>query len=630
MTPKSAARRAMLLTSVFDLTMAGLAMIAAHIVGPAQLLVDPTASAAPVALATVAFILAAAAGLFVNSIHRQVWRHIGLPDTIRLLQAIGFAVFLYLFAMVALNGLLTAPVPTFVMAVLFWTAAMFAGRMVARARSTHTPLQIFQRLPKNSQPILLVGDPDSWIDVLRRLEGAQGPRKMRVLGLIELEATEPGRAVRGFPIFGSIDDLDRVIELLRHRYEDTPWIAVTGRARKPDVMVRIIEIASAQHAEIMALSDNEAAQILEAVRPSDLLARPERELDPAPVRKLIRGAHVLITGAGGSIGAELSRQVAAEQPASIILVDCSEFNLYQIDAELEDTCKTLSRYAYLADVRNPARMAKIFTDHRPDIVIHAAALKHVPLMEHNPCEAVMTNTGGAAIVAREAAKAGTKRFVYISTDKAVNPDNVMGASKRAGELAITKIAYEVGLAVSIVRFGNVLGSSGSVVPRFEKQIASGGPVTITDPLATRYFMTKEEASALVLQAAALQKQNGQADFFVLDMGEPVSILRLAETMIRLKGKVPYVDVQIEVTGLRDGEKLHERLTTDDEELSETTVSGISRVLTSAKPGSLFGKQLASLLDAAERYEVGDTMRLLTVLVPDFIPGSEAPDARQSA
>lgn len=239
---------------------------------------------------------------------------------------------------------------------------------------------------------------------------------MRVLGLIELEETEPGRAVRGLTIFGSIDDLDQVIQLMRHRYDDTPWIAVTGRARKPDVMVRIIEIASAQHAEIMALSDNEAAQTLESLRPSDLLARPERELDPAPVSQLVRGAHVLITGAGGSIGAELSRQIAAEQPASIILVDSSEFNLYQIDSELQDTDKSLVRHAYLADVRNSARMAQIFNDHRPDIVIHAAALKHVPLMEHNPCEAVTTNAGGAATVAYEAPRpAPSASFIFQPT-----------------------------------------------------------------------------------------------------------------------------------------------------------------------------------------------------------------------
>jgi O-antigen biosynthesis protein WbqV len=607
----------MALTLSFDLAMAGLAMTLAHL---AMMVSERDLSHFPIQawlLATASFMLAATCGLVIGGVHRQVWRHIGAPDAFKLVQGIALSVLLYLPVMVALNGRLHNPLPILLASITLWTAALFAGRMVARYRTTNAPLQIFQRLPQQSQPVLLVGDADSWVNVLRRLEASAAGSTVRVLGLIEVDSDQPGRAVRGVPIMGNLDTLGEVIDVLSLRYGSAPWVAVTGPARERSQMARILEIASTHRADIMALSDNETAQTLEPIRAADLLARPERALDPQPVRELLSGARIVVTGGGGSIGSELALQVARKVPAALTIIDSSEFNLYQIDHLLRARHPGLPLTAHLGDVRDPVRMNAAFAQSRPEIVIHAAALKHVPLMEENICDAILTNVGGAVNVARAAAASGARQFVFISTDKAVAPDNVMGATKRLAELAISRITTEAGMASAMVRFGNVLGSSGSVVPLFERQIAAGGPVTITDPEATRYFMTIEEATSLVLQAAALQREAHHAELFVLDMGEPIAIRHLAETMIRLKGKVPGVDIEIVTTGMRKGEKRHEALTYAYEELEATRVEGVNRVVCEPPQNELLEKQISVLMDAARRHETSEALRLLGNLVPEY-------------
>jgi len=401
------------------------------------------------------------------------------------------------------------------------------------------------------------------------------------------------------------------------RYGRTPWVAVTGAARARPAMMNILEIASDHGAAIMALSRDETAQVLEQVRPADLLARPERQLDLAPVCEIIKGARVLVTGGGGTIGSELARQVALLGPATLTIIDSCEYNLYSIDMELQALAPDVTISPRLGDVRDANRVRDIFQSAQPEVVIHAAALKHVPLMERNVCEAILTNVAGAVNCARAAVAVGAKSFVFISTDKAVDPDNVMGATKRLAEIAIARIAEESGMAAAMVRFGNVLGSSGSVVPLFEKQIAAGGPVTLTDEGVTRYFMTVEEASALVLQAGALQHENNRSDIYVLDMGEPMPILKLAETLIRLKGLIPGVDIEITTTGLRAGEKMHEALTYEHETITHTDVDGVLRVASRTPASELFDKQIAGLIEAASRRERSEALRMLGVIVPEY-------------
>ncbi|MFN4185652.1 MAG: polysaccharide biosynthesis protein [Hyphomonas sp.] len=610
----------MALTLTFDIVMAGLAMTAAHLDTHLTQTTTEPFNYISWLFATAAFMIAAAIALVLGGIHRQVWRHMGAPDAWRLVQIIALTALFYLPVMVTLNGVLASPVPTLLLSIGFWTVALFGGRMFARWRSTQRPMQIFQQLPKDGQPILLLGDQESWIDVLRRLEGRDSGQAVRVLGLVEIDAHQPGRAVRGVPILGSLKELSDIIEIMMLRYGETPWIALTGPARTPAVMLEVLEVTSRHGAEIMALGHDAAAQVLEPLHPADLLARPERHLDMEPVRRILTGARVLVTGGGGSIGSELVRQVAQEGPAELIVIDFSEYNLYQIELELKRDWPNLKISCHLGDIRDEARMSDIFAAARPDTVIHAAALKHVPLMERHACEAILTNVAGARIAAQAAVSSGAKRFVFISTDKAVDPDNVMGATKRLAELCIGRILTESGMAGAMVRFGNVLGSSGSVVPLFERQIAQGGPVTITDPDATRFFMTIEEASALVLQAAALQRADGEAGLYVLDMGDPIPIRQLAETMIRLKGKVPYVDIAIEIMGLREGEKLHEELTYPHEALKPTAISGVHRVDCETMQSELFHKQLAQLIETARNHQPAEAVRLLGVLVPEY--GSE--------
>lgn len=620
----------MALTLSFDVAMAGLAMTLAHL---AMVYSDPDVTAFPVEawlLATTSFMLAAAAGFVGGGVHRQVWRHMGAPDALHLVQGIALGVFFYLPVLLVLNGRLIDPLPALLVATGLWTAAAFAGRMLARYRTTNAPFQIFQRVPRHSQHVLLVGNPESWIDVLRRLESPVSATSLRVLGLIDVSSEERGRAVRGIPIMGSLKELGNVIDVLALRYGNAPWIAVTGPARERRLMGEILETASTHGAHIMALGRDAAAQTLDPVRPADLLARPERKLDLQPVRELISGADVLITGGGGSIGSELARQVARQSPASLAIIESSEFNLYQIDQHLRALHPGLPLAAHLGDVRDTGRLSAIFAEARPAIVIHAAALKHVPLMEENVCEAILTNVGGAVSAARAAVASGASRFVFISTDKAVAPDNVMGATKRLAELAVSRIISEARLAGAMVRFGNVLGSSGSVVPLFERQIAAGGPVTLTDPDATRYFMTIEEATSLVLQAAALQQEHQRAELFVLDMGEPITIRRLAETMIRLKGKVPDIDIEIITMGMRKGEKRHEVLTYDHEALEPTAIEGVNRVTSQAPAGELLDKQVNALIEAARRHDTSEALRLLSVLVPEYGAGRPAEDQRRPA
>nr|WP_321439273.1 polysaccharide biosynthesis protein [uncultured Hyphomonas sp.] len=617
MTPQRIARRAMFLTLGFDLAVAAGAMVVANIL--LWWTAEPR-GAFPVSstlLSTIAFTASVAAGFLILRIQTQVWRHIGWPDALRVMQAVALSGLIYLPIAGLLNGALSQPWGVLLTALLIWTIGLFTGRMVALSRSTRKPLQIFSPIAKDARPILLIGDVPSCIGVIRRLQTPTETQNFRLLGLIDTDGNDLGRAIRGVPIMGGLDDLSNVLDILSVRYEDMPWVAVTGAARDRKIMMQILDVTSSHGAEIMALSGEETAHLLEPVRPADLLARPERRLNIAPVRSKIEGARVLITGGGGTIGSELARQVAGLKPAQLTIIDSCEYNLYSIDMELTKQFPDLNIRARLGDVRDAQRVRDIFQSAQPQVVIHAAALKHVPLMERNVCEAILTNVAGAVNCAQAAAAIGANSFVFISTDKAVDPDNVMGATKRLAEIAISRIAEDSEMAAAMVRFGNVLGSSGSVVPLFEKQITDGGPVTITHLGVTRYFMTVEEASALVLQASALQHDCRNSDIYVLDMGEPMPILQLAETLIRLKGLIPGVDIAIKETGLRAGEKMHEALTYEHETVTGTDVDGVLRVASRTPASELFDKQLTVLIEAASRRERSEALRMLGMMVPEY-------------
>jgi len=353
---------------------------------------------------------------------------------------------------------------------------------------------------------------------------------------------------------------------------------------------------------------------LREVRIEDLLGRDPIKIKLEEVAGYLEGKTVLVTGGGGSIGSELCRQIAAYHPLRLIVVDIYENNAYEIQQELKRRYPDLNLVVLIASVRNTHRMESIFCKYKPDIVYHAAAHKHVPLMEDSPNEAIKNNVFGTYKTAVAAAKYGVKRFVLISTDKAVNPTNIMGASKRICEMMVQTLDKEYETEFVAVRFGNVLGSNGSVVPLFEKQIAEGGPVTVTHPDIIRYFMTIPEAVSLVLQAGAYAKGG---EIFVLDMGEPVKVLDLAVNLIRLSGYVPYEDIDIVFTGLRPGEKLYEELLMKEEGLQDTD----NKLIHIGKPIEIdekaFKEQLTQLRTAAEKDE-NTICEMVERIVPTYI------------
>jgi O-antigen biosynthesis protein WbqV len=391
-------------------------------------------------------------------------------------------------------------------------------------------------------------------------------------------------------------------------------------------------VAAARRATLVRMPEIPGAPMA-PVEPADVLGRAPRKLDRAAPERLIKNKRVLVTGAGGTIGSELVRQIAGFEPGELMLVDMSESNLHAISLELPQVAPGIRFDTRLADVRDEARMSALFESFHPQVIIHAAANKHVPLMEMHPCEAIRVNLGGTRTLANAAMRAGCEVFVLISTDKAVNPANVMGAAKRAAELYMRACWEEMGGRFISVRFGNVLGSTGSIMPLFEKQIESGGPVTVTDPEMTRWFMTIQEAGALVLQAASLGAgavsgaipQPGQSDgrnepggsLYVLDMGEPMKIKDLAEGMIRMKGKEPGVDIDIQIIGPRPGEKKAEQLFYDDEVRVPAPVEGVYAVTDPTPLPASLRQRIAATLEAAERDDTQTALERLGELVPQF-------------
>jgi len=400
--------------------------------------------------------------------------------------------------------------------------------------------------------------------------GIQHQQGWVVVGYLDDAAEKRGARVAGVPVIGTLEDAGRLAEMhgITHVIVAMPAATTAQRRRALDLAgktgLAVLTVPSSQ--ELLA---GRAVNQVRDIEPEDLLGREPVQLDEGGISECIGGKTVLITGAGGSIGSELCRQVARYGPSRIVLYELSEFALYRIEQELSEKFPHIPLVRLIGDVKDLEHLRFTFGKYRPQIVFHAAAYKHVPLMEEeNAWAALRNNTLGTYHACTAAAESGAERFVLISTDKAVNPTNVMGATKRAAELVISHMAGQ-GHATKFmaVRFGNVLGSSGSVIPKFKEQIAKGGPVTVTHPEITRYFMTIPEAARLVVQAGAIG-ESGQV--FVLDMGEPVKIVDLAKTMIRMSGK-DIKDIRIEFSGLRPGEKLYEELLAQDDHVVPTRI-----------------------------------------------------------
>jgi len=444
-----------------------------------------------------------------------------------------------------------------------------------------------------------------------------------VVGLLDDDPAKRELRVGGVPVLGTLDDALQLSEL--HGITDLivamPSAEASRRRRALDLAGRtgrhVLTVPT-----IAELHSGSKLDQLRDIEPEDLLGREPVQLDEAGISEALSGKVVLITGAGGSIGSELCRQVARFGPQRLVLYELSEYALYAIEQELTERFPHLPLVRLVGDVKDAAHLRQTFARFKPQIVFHAAAYKHVPLMEvDNAWAALRNNTLGTWHTAQAAAEAGAERFVLISTDKAVNPTNVMGATKRAAELVISHMAsLDHATRFMAVRFGNVLGSSGSVIPKFKEQIARGGPVTVTHPDITRYFMTIPEAARLVVQAAAIG-ETGQV--YVLDMGEPVRIVDLAKDMIRLSGR-SLDEVRIEFSGLRPGEKLYEELLADRDSVLPTPIArlAVARLQQAQQDGGLpVSEWLAQLMDSSPLVDDAQARALLRQLVPEYqVPG----------
>jgi FlaA1/EpsC-like NDP-sugar epimerase len=429
------------------------------------------------------------------------------------------------------------------------------------------------------------------------------------IGLIDDDPRKKNLRVHGVRVLGTSDELTHI---LRDRRPDELLIAIPSASG--EVRQRIVDVAQAESISVKTLpglyeliaGDLDLATQIRPVQVEDLLGREPIEVDVAAISSYLAGKTVLVTGAGGSIGSELCRQIARAAPQRIVMVEQAESALHDIERELVDERGFSAGVPVLADVRNRTRMRQVFERYRPHVVFHAAAYKHVPLMEANPLESVRNNVLGTRVVADVAVEHGAERFLLISTDKALNPNSVYGQSKTLCEWIVAAHGErdDVPTRFVAVRFGNVLNSAGSVIPRFRRQIERGGPVTVTDPEMTRFFMTIPEAVALVVQAGSI---GGRGRIFVLEMGEPVRILELARNMIRLSGKEPDRDIQISFIGARPGEKIHEELFAENETWQPTTHPKIVALDVSA----VYRTCLDGELDALERLvDEGDTLELV--------------------
>jgi FlaA1/EpsC-like NDP-sugar epimerase len=541
-------------------------------------------------------------------LYKGMWRYTGVYDLKTIVQAV--AVSSILFAAVASSPIGPAVYPrsVFIVDAILLTIALGGVRVSRRLYTDGSTRSDGRRLL-----IFGAGDAGAAIaqDIKSRAEYAYTP-----IGFIDDDPAKVGQCIHGVPVLGTRASLQRI--LAAHRPDEVLIAIPSADSGLVRAIVTALESHKVPIKTLPPLRDIIAgkvdAQHIRTLEFEDLLARPPVGLDQAAVRRLIAGRRVLVTGAGGSIGGELCRQIADMAPASVVMLDRYENSLHAICLELQDRCPPSALHAVVGDITDSARMNDIFALYRPEIVFHAAAHKHVPLMEASPCEAIKNNVTGSRILAATAERHGVDRFIMISTDKAANPISVMGASKRLAELVLRAQAAGSGTTFTIVRFGNVLGSNGSVVPRFLEQIHKGGPVTVTDPEVRRFFMLLSEAVQLVLHAAA-QASDGAT--YVLEMGEQVRLLDLARQLIRLSGFVPEQDIAITFTGLRPGEKLREELVGDGETVRKSGVDKVLRVTERWSPSAEVLAAIAAVEERAARSDAAGVTDLLAALLPAY-------------
>jgi len=580
----------------------------------------------------IAFTVIAAATFWWTGLYRGIWRYASLPDLLALLRAVTIVVLAFFPLMFVVTRLVELPRSLVGINWLVLMALLGGPRFAYRLFKDRSLRRLLEGDKRSSAiPVLLIGARDGAAMFIREM-ASDPDRLYRVVGIVADSLSRVGRELGGVPVLGTIEDLPQVVAALDGRDERPQRLILCAQTLHGATVRRLLDMAdelTIPLARLPRLTEfkqtlGEDTPVIEPIALEDLLGRPQAVLDRVGMRTLIAGKRVLVTGAGGTIGAELVRQIAACEPARLALLDNNEYALYSIDRELEERHPAQPRLAVIGDVREKSRVEQVIAAERPELVFHAAALKHVPMVEANTVEGVLTNVLGTRHVAEACRAHGVRAMVMISTDKAVNPASVMGATKRLAEsicqaLDIVESRKPGGTRFVTVRFGNVLGSTGSVVPLFQRQLAAGGPLTVTHPEITRFFMTVREAVELVLQASVLAVKGGEerGKIFVLDMGEPVKIVDLARQMIRLAGRKPGKDIKIAFIGLRPGEKLQEELFYASEPLLPTEAAAIRLAAPRTIDYAMLSRSLDELAEHAGERRQERMLALLGTLVPEY-------------
>ncbi len=549
---------------------------------------------------------------FVFGLYRGIWRFASLYDFIRIGKSVYVGALIATLVIFAITGMQHVPrsvIPLY-MILLF----VFLGGNRALYRSFKD-----QRMRvSGGKRVLIIGAGES-AQMLARdmLQHAQG--EYLPVGMIDDDPDKLNREIHGIKVLGGFEDIPDVTE---QQSVDLVVIAIPSlSSARMQSLVSICESAGTEFKTVPRLEDLISGQVtvssIQEVSIEDLLGREKIELDRALMQTGLSGKVIMVTGGGGSIGTELCRQVAGFAPDALIIFERSEFSLYRIQTELERRYPQLNLVSVLGDVCDRQVVENVTQHYRPDMIFHAAAYKHVPILQAHPAEAVKNNITGTRIAAEAASQFNCDKFVFISTDKAVNPTSILGATKRTGEIYCEGMNTVSSTRFITVRFGNVLGSDGSVVPLFREQVRAGGPLTVTHPDMTRYFMTIREACQLILQASVVEEEGG---IYVLDMGDPVRIDYLAEQMIRLSGKAPGKDIEIRYVGLRPGEKLYEELFYDDESKERTGNDKVFRARHVPADWRKVKQVIARLEQSLVTVEDHEIKRLLAELVPQYKDG----------
>ena len=562
-------------------------------------------------------------------LYRGMWRYTGFRELWRLAQACFVSMLLIMTVVIFMNRFEGFSRSVYVLDAVFTFFLAGGFRMGIRSyfasrERTHAGL-VSSIQPNHRKRVVIIGAGDAGEKILREIFDNYRLR-YHVVGLIDDDPQKVGRSIHGVPVLGSVERLPEIIAT-----EDIQEVLIAVPSASGEQMRRIVDTVKGCDIFYKTLPDigeiidgRVSIKILRDVRYEDLLGRPTVHLDIKVIRNYLDGRIVMVTGCGGSIGAELCRQIVKYQPRTLILVDANEANLFRIQMELQHELYFQKCHGILGRVQDEQLMRTVFQKFHPQVVFHAAAYKHVPILEKNPWEAVTNNIVGTQVVMELAVEYGVNRFVFVSTDKAVKPANVMGASKRVVELLLQSFQGN-GTKFVAVRFGNVAGSSGSVIPLFRRQIEQGGPVTVTHPEVNRYFMTIPEAAQMIIQAGAMGEGG---EIFILRMGTPVKILDMARDLIRLSGKEPDKDIKIVFTGLREGEKLYEELITVGEDIGSTEHEKIMVLRsngfsngkkTLAEMQKWLNSELEQLYKVSLRHDSQAIKRKLKEIVPEYSP-----------